>query len=129
MRQALIHQVRLVGQQRGGPRSDQGEYDSLPLETPWIKARVMERGSVAPKTRLRPNTTEARVERGYEILLDFVDENGGDVAKPNASAVFESMCPVLGDPIITLSGEPEVLTNGRRLVGYMCFGSIPAERA
>src|ERR1044071_8408164 len=102
VRAALIHKARLVGRQRGGPRNAQGEYESMDRESdddaiPWIRARVMERGAVAAKTRRRPDTTEARVQRGYEILLDFVDEHGEAVEKPSASAVLETDCPVLGN--------------------------------
>ena len=119
----------MVGQQRVGPRSAQGAYAEGPLEGPWIAARVMERGGVAAKTRGRPDSTEARVARGYELLLDFIDELGEFVAKPPASAVFETDCPILGNPRIELSGEPEILNDGEELIGYMAFGDVPAERA
>jgi hypothetical protein len=90
----------------------------------------MERGAVASKRRREPEaTTEARVERGYEILLDFIDLAGDPVQKPTAAATFETDCPVLGDPTITLSGEPEHLTNGVREIGWMCWGDVPKERS
>lgn len=127
--EGLIHRARQVGLQRAGVRSAQGAYASAPIEAPWIDARVMERGSVAAKTRRRPDTTEARIVRGYELLLDGVDELGDVVVKPTASAVFETDCAVLGNPVLTLSGETEVLTNGEDLIGYLCHADVPAERS
>lgn len=119
----------MVGRERAPARTAQGAYPTALIEAPWIDARVMERGSVAPKSRRWPYTTEARIVRGYELLLDGVDEFGDVVAKPTASAVFETDCPVLGSPVLTLSGETEVLTNGEDLIGYLCHADVPAERS
>jgi len=126
---ALIHRARLVGQKRGAVRSAQGSYAREPIEAPWIPARVMERGAVAAKSRRGQQTTEARVQRGYELLIGPVDEDGAPVEKPTASARFETDCPILGNPTIELSGEPEVLTNGVDLIGYMAYGDVPGERS
>jgi hypothetical protein len=89
----------------------------------------MERGSVAAKARPRSGSTEARVDRGYEILLDDSDEDGLDYARPTASMVLETDCPILGNPVIQLSGEPEVLTNGDDLLGYYLFGDVVKDRS
>lgn len=130
MRGALIHRARLVGRRTvAGPPNVLGEVETEEFAGPWIRARVMERGSVAAKGRRSPETTAARVERGYEVLLDFVDLAGAPVAKPTASAVFETECAVLGNPTVHLSGEPEVLTNGVRLIGYLCHGDVPKDRS
>lgn len=128
MRSALIHRARLVGSRKGVTRDAQGSYGREPVQGPWIPARVMERGGVAGKSRARENSTEARVVRGYELLLYTTDEHGDPVDKPTAAAVFETDCPVLGSPTIALSGEPEVLNNGVDLIGYSCQGDVPAER-
>lgn len=129
MQGALIHRARLVGRRRGTVRNSQGAFDMEPFVGPWIRARVMERGSVAPKNRRSPETSAARIERGYEILLDAVDLAGAPVAKPTASATFETEVVVLGSPTILLSGEPEVLTNGVRIIGYLCHGDVPGDRS
>lgn len=131
MREALIHRARQVGHRKLETRNAQGAYDTAPFTGPWIKARVMERGAVAPKRRREPEqTTGARVERGYEMLLDSIDDDSGaPVAKPPASAVFETECEILGNPTIELSGEPETLTNGVALIGYMAYGDVPKDRA
>ena len=89
----------------------------------------MERGGVAAKARRRPQTSDARVERGYEILLDTVDVDGFAIEKPKATAIVETDCPVLGSPTIQLSGEPEALNNGVDLIGYMAYGDVPADAA
>lgn len=89
----------------------------------------MERGSVAAKQRRGPQTVATRVERGYELLIGPVDENGEPVGKPTASAVFETECAVLGDPVVELNGEPEVLTNGVDLIGYLAYGDVAVDRA
>jgi hypothetical protein len=124
---ALIHRVRAVGSQRGATRSAQGEYERVPVTGPWIPARVMERGGSAAKAR--GPATESRVARGYELLIAGEDELGVLVARPTASTVFESDCPVLGDPVIELNGEPEVLNNGEELIGFLCYGDVPLERS
>lgn len=132
MRHALIHRARLIGTRRVEPavRDAQGAYAMEEFAGPWIRARVMERGAVAAKRRRRPEeTTEARVERGYEILLDYIDVDGDPVEKPTAAATFETVCPILGDPVIVLSGEPEHLNDGRREIGWMCYGDVPGERS
>lgn len=91
----------------------------------------MERGGVAPETRGGGAVPEpdVRVARGYELLLGAVDENNDPVAKPTASDVFETDCPILGNPTIPLAGDPEVLNTGTDLVGYDCYGEVPLERA
>lgn len=130
MRAALIHRARQVGRRRTGGRDAQGAYATEPFTGPWIRARVMERGAVSPKRRRAPEaSTQARVERGYELLIDAIDMAGAVVEKPTAAAVFETDCPILGNPVIQLSGETEILTDGRRLIGFLALGDVPAERA
>lgn len=132
MRHSLIHRARLVGTRRVEPaeRDAQGAYATEAFTGPWIRARVMERGAVGAKRRRRPEeSTEARVERGYELLLDFIDLAGDPVEKPTAAATFETDCPILNDPVIVLSGEPEVLNTGSRLIGFMAYGDVPKERS
>jgi hypothetical protein len=131
-RAALIHRARLVGVRRVEPaeRDAQGAYETEAFAGPWIRARVMERGAVAAKRRRRPEeSTEARVERGYELLLDYIYLAGDPVAKPTAAATFETDCPILDNPTIVLSGEPEHLNDGRREIGWMCWGDVPKERS
>ena len=131
MRSALIHRARQVGSRRAPTRSDQGSYDTEPTTGPWIPARLMERGGVAAKSRPggQQPSSEARVQRGYELLLGPVDENGDATERPTASAVYETDCAVLGSPTIELSGDPEVLTNGTALIGFLCYGDVPKDRA
>lgn len=128
MRQALIHRARLVTRARG-ERSAQGQYDGgAPVLGPWFRARLMERGGPAGKSRRRPEGTDARVARGYELLADTVDENGAAVVL-TASAEVETDCPVLGSPSFELDGRPERLTNGRRLIGWRAFSVDPSDAA
>ena len=113
-------------------RNEQGEYPTVALAGPWIPARVMERGGVSAKTRGSDGgetSTEARVSRAYELLLGSQDETGIPVARPSASATFETDCPILGSPTIPLDGDPEVLNNGTDLIGYLCYGEVPLERS
>lgn len=103
-----------------GSRTDQGDYESIPDDGPWFAARLMERGGPASKVRRRENSTDAKVPRGYELLVAPKDENG-DAVVITTGAVVQTECPVLGSPTIELSTAPEVLTNGRRLIGYFAF--------
>lgn len=129
MRSALIHRARVIGQRRGATRNAQGAYEQEPFTGPWIPARLMERGGVAAKARRGQEAVEARVDRGYELLLDFEDETGATVDRPTASSVFETDCPVLGSPTVELNGEPELLNNGADMIGYCCYGDVPKDRA
>lgn len=126
---ACIHRARQVGTVRGSTRSAQGEYERVPFTGPWVPARVMLRGAVSPKSRGANVSTEARTVRGYELLLEAEDETGAPIDAPTANSVFETDCPVLGNPTITLNGEPEWLNNGDELFGYMAYGDVPLERA
>jgi hypothetical protein len=131
MESALIHLARQVGSRRGVTRNAQGAYDQELVTGPWIPARVMERGAVAAKSRAggQQPSSEARVQRGYELLVGPEDEAGADVERPTASSTFETDCPALGSPTIELSGEPEVLNDGEDLIGYVCFGDVPEDRS
>lgn len=129
MQAALIHRARQVGTRRGAQRGEQGAYEMERFEGPWIPARVMERGGTAAKARRSPQTTAARVERGYELLLGPVDVAGAPVEKPTASMVFETDCPILDSPTVELDAEPEVLNNGTALIGYLATGDVPKDRA
>jgi hypothetical protein len=126
---ALIHRARLVGQERAGSRTAQGEFPTVLVTGPWIPARVMERGGVATKARGGQDSTEARVARSYELLLGASDEMGGPVALPTGSSVFETDCPILGSPTIPLDGDAELLNNGTDLIGFLCYGDVPLERS
>lgn len=87
----------------------------------------MERGGVALKSRRAPETTAAVVQRGYEVLLDTVDETGASVDPPGAGAVLETDCDVLGSPTIVLSGAPELLNNGAEMIAILCYGDVPKD--
>jgi hypothetical protein len=126
---ALIHRAREVGWTRGSTRSAQGEYQQVAELGPWIPARLMGRGGVAPKTRAANVSTEAGVQGAYELLLGPVDEDSNPIQAPTASSVFETDCPVLGSPTISLNGEPEILTNGADLYGFLCYGDVPLDRS
>jgi hypothetical protein len=112
-----------------GARNAQGEYPEV-AGTPgaWFRARLMERGGPAGEARRRPQTTEASVVRGYELLADTVDETGAPVVL-SASSIVETDCPVLGSPVLELATRPEVLTNGRRVIGYQAFAAAPSDAA
>lgn len=126
---ALIHRARQVGSTRGVTRSAQGEYQRVAFTGPWIPARVMGRGSVAPKARGGTASTEAHVTGAYELLLGSLDETGVAVEPPTASSVYETDCAVLGSPKLELNGEPETLTNGVELLGYLAYGDVPLDRS
>lgn len=128
MRGALIHRARLVVREQG-PRNAQGERQTLPAEGgPWFKARLMERGGVNAKRRRGQNTTDAKVTADYELLADYVDENGDPVVL-TASNVVETDCDLLGSPVLELSGKPEHLNNGRREIGWMAFANRAKDAA
>lgn len=126
----LIHRARVVGQARTGTRNEQGEMEEVPDTGPWILARVMERGGVAPGSRRSQFSTAERVSQGFEMLLDTVDdETGADVDVPVAGSTWETDCPVLGSPTLTLSGDGDTLNNGSELIAYDCYATVPKDRA
>lgn len=125
---AVIHQARQVGEQRSGARDSQGAFVMEDFTGPWIPARLMERGSVAAKTQF-PGSMADRVQRGYELLLAPFDENGDAIDRPTASVRFETNCPVLNSPTVQLDGEPEVLTNGTDVIGYLCYADVIEDRS
>jgi hypothetical protein len=88
----------------------------------------MERGGPAGKSRRRPEGSDARVARGYEILADTVDELGAPVVL-SASDEVETDCPILGSPTFELSGRPEKLTDGRRHIGWLAYSVDPGDAA
>jgi hypothetical protein len=124
----MIHRVRLAGLRRGETRSAQGSYEMEQVTGPWIAARVMERGGVAGKSRRGSQQAAERVDRGYELLIDTVDMVGGAPVELTASAVLETDCPVLGNPVVQLSGDPEVLNNGSELIGFLAYGDAVKDR-
>jgi hypothetical protein len=116
-----------VGRQRGLVRGAQGDYTTAPAWGPWFDVRVMRRGSVAPKVRRRPGAgSDARVIEGFEILADTVAEDGTDVAL-TASMRLETDCPVLGSPVLELSGSPEPLNDGTNLIGWLAYADLPKD--
>lgn len=130
MQSALIHRARWVGYERGNTRNAQGEYAQVATTGPWIPARLMERGGVSSKARgTSGGGAEARVARSYELLLGAVDVNRQAVVFPTASAEFETDCPILGSPTIPLDGDPEVLNNGKDLIGYLIYAEVPLDRS
>lgn len=129
METALIHRARLVGSERGSTRSAQGEYERVPVTSPWIPARLMERGGVAAKARGTGGSTEARVVRSFELLIGAEDESGAAVEEPTASGLYETDCDVLGSPTVVLSGDPELLNDGDDLIGFLCWAEVPKERS
>lgn len=126
---ACIHRARQVGTSRGASRNAQGEYERDAVVGPWIPARVMLRGSVTPKTRGANTSSEARVAQGYELLLAPADETGAPFDDPTASMVFETDCAILDSPTLELNGEPERLNDGVQLIGWLCYGDVPLDRA
>lgn len=110
-------------------RDAQGEFDRTPFTGPWIPARVMRRGSVSPEQRAATGGTEAHVTEGFELLIGSFDESGVATEPPTASSVYETDCPVLGNPVVELNGEPETLTNGVELFGWLAYGDVPLERS
>jgi hypothetical protein len=125
--QGLVHRARLVGRRRGPVRDAQGAYVTEPTASAWFDARVMRRGSVAPKTRRRPGAgSDARVVAGFEVLADTIDDDGHDVVL-TASSRLETDCPVLGSPTLELSGEPEPLNDGTNLIGWLAYADLPKD--
>jgi hypothetical protein len=127
VRTALIHRARLVSRTRGA-RNVEGEYPLAPAPGPWFKARLMERGGVAAERRRRTNSTDAKVSRGYELLVDTVDETGAAVTI-SASSIVETDCPILGSPTLELEGEPERLNNGTLAIGWVAFAQKAKDAA
>lgn len=127
MRGALIHQVRLIADVESGPLNMLGERTTERVTGPWIRARVMET-SDAPKNR-RGESAAGRVQARFEVLLDSIDVSGAAVVKPTASAVLETDCPVLNNPTIVLTVEPETLTPGVAIIGYRCLGDAVKDRS
>lgn len=129
MRHALIHRVRVLAVADAASRDAEGSMQdtAAPTAGPWIRARVMERGGPASRRR-EEGSTAGRVSRGYEVLLDLVDELGDPVSIP-AGARLETECEPLGNPLIDLDGQPSVLNNGRRVIGLQAFGARPGESA
>jgi hypothetical protein len=125
----MVHRARFTGRQRSGARDGQGAYPSVVVTGPWIPARLMERGGVASKSRRGQATVAAVVERGYELILDSEDENGQEYPRPTASALFETDCPILGSPLVVVTGEPEVLNNGDDLIGYLLTADVAKDRS
>ena len=129
MASALIHRARFVGFERGVTRSDQGEYEQVAVTGPWIAARVMERGGVSAKARTDAADSEARVARSYEILVGCVDETGAAVTFPTGSTTLQTDAPILNSPTIPLDGDPEVLNDGTKVIGFLCYGEVPLDRS
>lgn len=128
MLHALIHRARLVTRPLG-VRNEQGErVVGEPVPGPWFRCRVMERGGPAAKSRRRPDGSDARVARGYELLAAPVDVNGDPVVL-SASDEVETDCPILGSPRFELAGRPEKLTDGRRHIGWLAFSVDPGDAA
>jgi hypothetical protein len=126
--EGLIHRARILSKVRG-TRNAQGERPVTPgTPGPWFDARLMERGGPAGKSRRRPEGTDARVARGYELLADAVDEAGAPVVL-SASDVVETECSVLGSPTIELSTKPERLTDGEELIGWLAYSVDPSDAA
>lgn len=95
---------------------------------PWFAARVMERGGPAGKSRRRPDGTDARVARGYELLADAVDESGAPVVLA-ASNLVETDCPILDSPSFELASRPEKLTDGVEHIGWLAYSVMPSDAA
>lgn len=126
--EGLIHRARLLPRGRTA-RNAQGEYEEAAgAAGPWFAARLMERGGPASKSRRRPQSTEAVVERGYELLADTVDQAGGPVVL-TASSLVETDCEVLGSPTLELSTRPEKLTNGVDHIGWLAYAAAPSDAA
>lgn len=126
--EGMIHAARFEVRERGA-RNAQGERELTdPVYSAWVDARLMERGGVSARTRRRAQmSSEARVGRGYELLLEPVDRAGAPIA-PKAGDVVQTDCPILGSPTIELDGEPENLNDGEEPIGFLCYATKPKDR-
>ena len=126
--EGLIHAARFEVRTKGA-RDAQGERAlSAPGFSAWVDARLMERGAVAARTRRRAGmSSEARVGRGYELLLGPIDRAGAAI-EPKAGDIVQTDCPVLGSPTIELDGEPERLNNGEETIGWLAYATKPKDR-
>lgn len=109
-------------------RNSQGEYAGATKLSPWIAARIMQRGAVSPERRRRAESSASRVARGYEILLAPVDEDGTPVTV-TASSVLECEAEILASPTLEISGEPELLNDGEERIGWLLWADAPKDRS
>jgi hypothetical protein len=128
MEAALIHRARIVTRAKGA-RNAQGEKElGEPAVSPWIAARLMERGAVTPERRRRPNSTESEVTAQYELLLAPLNLDGGAFVV-SASTEFETDCPILGSPAVQAAGKPEKLNDGAEHIGWLVYANKPQDAA
>jgi hypothetical protein len=125
---ALVHRARRVDRV-AGERDDEGEYELEDRPGPWFAARLMERGGVGGRDRRRGGqATDARTERGYELLAGPVDEAGAPLVL-EAGDLVETECPVLGSPTVELAGRPEKLNQGDEHIGWVAYATVAGDQA
>jgi hypothetical protein len=118
VRDALIHRAREAGTRATGERNAQGEKVRVPFAGPWVAARFMERGIAAERRRDDGGATTAR---GYELLMDFVDETGAPFELKASMRLLVVAPPVtpLEGWLVEVDGDPEHLNDGVDEIGWM----------
>jgi len=68
--------------------------------------------------------TAEEIVRKFEFLTSDVDDDGNPVTITASDRLQFTDAGPLGTPLIDVSGEAELLNNGRHRIGYWGFGVI-----